>query len=134
MKCLAKFEKPVYHIMGNHDVKGIYQDGYKSLSGDAALSVYMEDLAMPGNYYYKDPNTVGLVSTEDMVLMMDEMGIETGVDVDMILRLGQLFEKTIGRRLRSNAIHHGRIPKAPNESYKKAGLKARKIKLGEAVK
>ena len=28
-------------------------------------------------YYYSDPNMVGLVSTEDMVVMMDEMGIDT---------------------------------------------------------
>lgn len=59
MKCLAKFEKSVYHIMGNHDVKGIYQDGYKLLAGDAALSEYMRDLAMPGNYYYKE--TAGII-------------------------------------------------------------------------
>jgi len=32
-----------------------------------------------GSYYYKDPNSVGLVSTEDMVLMMDEMGIDSKV-------------------------------------------------------
>ena len=96
---------------------------------------FLDDCPVPGtgSYYYKDPNSVGLVSTEDMVLMMDEMGIDTGLDVDHILRLGVLFEKTIGRRLRSSSILHGRIPKAPNESYKRKGLKERKEKLGESV-
>ncbi len=96
---------------------------------------FLDDCPVPGtgSYYYKDPNSVGLVSTEDMVLMLDEMGIDTGLDVDKILKLGMLFEKTIGRRLRSSSILHGRIPKIPNESYKRKGLKERKEKLGESI-
>jgi hydroxymethylglutaryl-CoA lyase len=64
-----------------------------------------------GSYYYKDPNIVGLVSTEDMVVMMDEMGIDTGVDVDKVLEIGRMVEKILGRNLRSEAIKNGRIPK-----------------------
>jgi hydroxymethylglutaryl-CoA lyase len=64
-----------------------------------------------GEYYYQDPGIVGLVSTEDMVVMMDEMGIDTGVDVDRVLRIGRVLEKIIGRRLRSECVHTGRIPK-----------------------
>ena len=96
---------------------------------------FLDDCPVPGtgSYYYKDPNSVGLVSTEDMVLMMEEMGIDTGLDVDKILKLGVLFEKTIGRRLRSSSILHGRIPKVANESYKRKGLKERKEKLGESI-
>jgi hydroxymethylglutaryl-CoA lyase len=66
-----------------------------------------------GAYYYQDPNIVGLVSTEDMVVMMDEMGIETGVDVDRTLEIGRMVEKILGRRLRSECIRTGRIPKGP---------------------
>ncbi|MHB1042580.1 MAG: beta/alpha barrel domain-containing protein [Eubacteriales bacterium] len=66
-----------------------------------------------GSYYYQDPNIVGLVSTEDMVVMMDEMGIETGLDVDRVLEIGRMTEKIIGRRLRSECIRTGRIPKGP---------------------
>ncbi len=96
-------------------------------------SNFMDDTPVSGtgSYYYKDPNSVGLVSTEDMVLMMDEMGIETGINVNKILELGRLMEKTIGRRLRSSAIIHGPIPKAPNEEFKRKGLKERKERLGE---
>ncbi len=64
-----------------------------------------------GSYYYKDPSAVGLVSTEDMVVMMDEMGIDTGLDVDKILEIGQMVERIVGRRLRSESIKNGRIPK-----------------------
>ena len=64
-----------------------------------------------GKYYYKDPSIAGLVSTEDMVVMMDEMGIDTGLDVDRVLATGRMAEKIIGRRLRSECAHSGRIPK-----------------------
>jgi hydroxymethylglutaryl-CoA lyase len=65
-----------------------------------------------GKYYYEDPTITGLVSTEDMVVMMDEMGIDTGVDVDRVLNIGRTTEKILGRRLRSECAHTGRIPKA----------------------
>jgi hydroxymethylglutaryl-CoA lyase len=95
---------------------------------------FLDDCPVPGtgDYYYKDPNSVGLVCTEDLVLMLEEMGIETGIDVDKVLCLGTQLEKTIGRRLRSASIIHGRIPKSPNESYKRKGLAERKAKLGES--
>jgi hydroxymethylglutaryl-CoA lyase len=46
-----------------------------------------------------------------MVVMMDEMGIDTGVDVDRLLNIGRMMEKIVGRRLRSESVHTGRIPK-----------------------
>ena len=64
-----------------------------------------------GSYYYKDPMDVGLVSTEDMVVMMDEMGIETNLDIDRLLEVGKMVEKIVGRKLRSESIRNGRIPK-----------------------
>jgi len=54
---------------------------------------------------------LGLVSTEDMVVMMDEMGIETNLDIDRILETGKMVERILGRRLRSETINQGRIPK-----------------------
>lgn len=70
-------------------------------------------VAGTGSYYYQDPNIVGLVSTEDMVVMMDEMGINTGVDVNRVLEIGRMMEKIMGRPLRSECIRTGRIPKGP---------------------
>ena len=84
-----------------------------------------------GEYYYKDPNIVGLVCLEDILVMMDEMGIETGIDVDRVLALGKKWEKTIGRRLRSESIFNGRIPKKPREEFKRKGLAEKKAKRGE---
>jgi hydroxymethylglutaryl-CoA lyase len=71
-----------------------------------------------GKYYYRDPNVVGLQCTEDLVVMMDEMGIETGLDVDKILEIGRVVEKIVGRRLRSESILNGRVPKAPRPEFR----------------
>jgi hydroxymethylglutaryl-CoA lyase len=46
-----------------------------------------------------------------MVVMMDEMGIDTGLDIDRVLKTGRMVEKILGRRLRSETINQGRIPK-----------------------
>jgi len=46
-----------------------------------------------------------------MVVMMDEMGIDTGLDVDKVLEVGRMVERICGRPLRSEAIKNGRIPK-----------------------
>jgi len=46
------------------------------------------------------------------VVMMDEMGIDTQLDVDKVLEIGTMVERIVGRRLRSEAIKNGRIPKA----------------------
>ncbi len=84
-----------------------------------------------GSYYYKDPNVVGLSVLEDMLVMMDEMGIETDIDIDRILELGTMMEKTIGRRLRSESILNGRIPKEAREDFKRPALPITKEKNGE---
>ena len=70
-------------------------------------------VAGTGGYYYRDPSITGLVCTEDMVVMMDEMGIDTGVDVDRVLGIGRTMERILGRQLRSETVHTGRVPKEP---------------------
>jgi hydroxymethylglutaryl-CoA lyase len=82
------------------------------IGGQPANFVGGVPVAGTGSYYYKDPNLVGLVPTEDLVVMMDEMGIDTGVDVDKVLEIGQMVERIVGRRLRSESIKNGRIPKS----------------------
>ena len=83
------------------------------IGGQPANFVDDSPVAGTGKYYYADPNIVGLVSTEDLVVMMDEMGIETGIHVDKLLEIGRMMERILGRRLRSECIHTGRIPKNP---------------------
>lgn len=82
------------------------------IGGQPANFVDGVPVAGTGSYYYKDPNLVGLVSTEDLVVMLDEMGIETNLDIDKILEIGEMNERIVGRRLRSESIKNGRIPKS----------------------
>ncbi|MCX6273043.1 MAG: pyruvate carboxyltransferase [Bacteroidetes bacterium] len=82
------------------------------IGGQPANFVSGVPVAGTGRYYYKDSNIVGLVSTEDMVVMMDEMGIDTQLDVDKVLEIGKMVERIVGRRLRSESIKTGRIPKS----------------------
>lgn len=82
------------------------------IGGQPANFVDGVPVAGTGSYYYVDPSIVGLVCMEDMVVMMDEMGIDTGVDVDRVLEIGRWVEKIVGRRLRSECVRTGRIPKS----------------------
>lgn len=110
----------------------IFEGTLGGLGGQPANFMDRVPVAGTGAYYYRDPNVVGLQNIEDMVVMMDEMKIDTGIDVDRLLDLGSMLEKTIGRRLRSESILNRRIPKAPREEYKRKGLEEVKKKLGEA--
>ncbi len=109
----------------------IFEGTIGGLGGQPANFVDDTPVAGTGAYYYKDPNVVGLVTMEDMVVMLDEMGIDTGVNVDRVLELGTLMEKTIGRRLRSEAILNGRVPKVARPEFKRQGLAKLKEKFAE---
>lgn len=89
-----------------------FESSLGGLGGQPANFVDGSPVAGTGEYYYKDPTITGLVCTEDLAVMLDEMGIDTGVDIDKVLSIGNMLEKIIGRRLRSEAIKNGRIPKA----------------------
>jgi hydroxymethylglutaryl-CoA lyase len=76
-----------------------------------------------GEYYYDDPRYVGLICLEDLLVQIDELGIEHGYDVDRVLWIGRNMEKTIGRRLRSEAVINGRTLKEGHMKFARPGLK-----------
>lgn len=84
-----------------------------------------------GEYYYDDPRYVGLTCLEDTLVQIDEMGIEHGWDVDRVLWLGRQMERTIGRRLRSEAILNGRTLKEGHPKFARPGLSKIKAKFQE---
>ena len=123
---LDHFQSPEKHIVHFHSLRGWglanvlaalqagmtnYEATLGGIGGQPANFVDGVPVSGTGEYYYKDPNLVGLISTEDLVVMMDEMGINTGIDVDKLLEIGIMNERIVGRRLRSEAIRNGRIPK-----------------------
>lgn len=96
-------------------------------------ATFMDDRPVKGvgEYYYKDPRYVGLVTFEDTLVQIDEMGIDHGYDVNRILWLGGQMEKTIGRRLRSEAIINGRTKKEGHKEFARPGLFTKKLLLNE---
>ena len=94
---------------------------------------FLDDCPVPGTgeYYYDDPRFVGLTCIEDMLVQIDEMGIEHGYDVDRVLWLGRQMERTVGRRLRSEAAINGRTLKEGHLKFARPGLKKLKQKRKE---
>jgi len=84
-----------------------------------------------GEYYYKDPRFVGLITFEDLLVQIDELGIEHGYDVDRVLWLGTKMEKSMGKRLRSEAIYNGRTLKEGHPEFGRPGLAKLIQKVGE---
>jgi len=101
------------------------------LGGQPANFIDDRPIKGTGDYYYDDERYVGLVCLEDTLVQIDEMGIEHGYDVDRILWLGKQLEKTVGKRLRSEAMINGRTLKEGHMEYARPGLSKIKEKLGE---
>lgn len=62
---------------------------------------------------YTNSDIVGNGSTEDVLVMLDEMGIETGIDIDKVLQLGRVLEWVFEKSLRPNCTKSGRPIKQP---------------------
>jgi len=94
---------------------------------------FLDDRPVPGTgeYYYKDPRYVGLTCLEDMLVQIDEMGIAHGYDVDRVLWLGRQLERTVGHRLRSEAVINGRTLKEGHLQFARPGLQKLKQRLDE---
>ncbi len=45
------------------------------------------------------PGAAGNLATEDLVYMLHGMGVETGIDLDLLLEAGRVAEAVVGRRL-----------------------------------
>ena len=124
---LQRMPDPSKHIFHHHVTRGWglanvlaalqagvvrFESSFGGLGGQPAN--FMDDTPIlgTGSYYYADPTQAGLVSTEDLAVMLDEMGIEHGLDVDKVLDTGRVVERIFGQRLRSQCVTMGRVPKA----------------------
>jgi len=60
-----------------------------------------------GGCPYAGPGAAGNVATEEVVHMLHDMGIETGVDLDALLAAAALAEEIVGRTLPSGVLRAG---------------------------
>ncbi len=81
--------------------------------------------------YYSDHFNHGLISTEDMVSMFHEIGVETGINQEMLIKLGNDFrsdvlekfaatQKRLGRPsmpCRSFMLKDGKLPESVKQLY-----------------
>jgi len=56
------------------------------------------------------PGAAGNLATEDLVYMLDGMGIDTGIDLDKLIAAGQIAEEVVGRKL-PGKVHQAGIPR-----------------------
>lgn len=125
---LGRMPGPAKHVFHHHVTRGWglanvlaamqagvsrFESCFGGIGGQPAN--FLDDCPVlgTGTYYYADPIQTGLVSTEDLVVMLDEMGIEHGLNVDKVLETGRIVERIFGQRLRSQCVTSGRIPKGP---------------------
>jgi len=54
-------------------------------------------------------DAAGNICTEELVLLCEEMGIDTGVDLDKLIEVGRLAEQIVRHQLPSELIHAGSL-------------------------
>jgi len=67
------------------------------------------------------PNAAGNIATEDLVNMMTEMGIETGIDLDALMSVSEMVQKVVPHPLNSAIMKSGKpwvLQKAPDQQVK----------------
>ncbi|GAW93937.1 hydroxymethylglutaryl-CoA lyase [Calderihabitans maritimus] len=57
----------------------------------------------------------GNTCTEDLVCMFEEMGVDTGIDIQGLMEVGREAERIVGRQLRSNVIRCGPVQHEPHD-------------------
>ena len=55
------------------------------------------------------PKAAGNICTEELVLLCEELGISTGIDLDQLIEVGRLAEDIVGHQLPGELIHAGSL-------------------------
>jgi hydroxymethylglutaryl-CoA lyase len=98
----AAKEFPVSQLAGHfHDTYGqALANIYASM--EVGIAIFHSSVAGLGGCPYAKGAT-GNVATEDVLYMMNGLGIDTGIDLDMVVDAGQFISKHLGRKAVSRA-------------------------------
>jgi hydroxymethylglutaryl-CoA lyase len=98
----AAKEFPIAQLSGHfHDTYGqALANIYASL--EVGISIFHSSIAGLGGCPYAKGAT-GNVSTEDVLYMMNGLGIVTGIDLDAVVDAGQFISQHLGRKAVSRA-------------------------------
>lgn len=92
-----------------HDTRGL---GIANAMAGLRLGVDEFDAAVGGAGgcpFAGHPGAPGNIATEELVLLCEEMGIATGIDVDALIAAGHLAERVLGRTLPSALLRGGSL-------------------------
>jgi isopropylmalate/homocitrate/citramalate synthase len=70
------------------------------------------------------PRATGNVATEDVVYLLEAEGVETGVDLDALIRVSEWLERLLGRRLEGQVYRAGSFPSATVPADESAAISA----------
>lgn len=70
-----------------------------------------------GGQYGGNGRASGMAATEDVMHMLDGMGVPTGVDLDKLIDCAWLLERIIGRPVSGRVSKAGPRPRSPAELY-----------------
>jgi hydroxymethylglutaryl-CoA lyase len=65
----------------------------------------------------------GNTCSEDLLAVLEEMGVSTGVDIDALIEAGRRAEEILGQRLRSSVIRAGRVIHGESPPEKEPGTR-----------
>jgi len=126
----GKYEDIQFRIAHFHDARGMALPNYVAAI-TAGANVIETSLGQCGGQpqfvvsgipgvgsgpnYCNSDSLLGNASTEDVVVMLDEMGIDVGVDVEKMLQLGRALEWVYEKPLKPYCTRAGRPIKYPVE-------------------
>jgi isopropylmalate/homocitrate/citramalate synthase len=92
-----------------HDTRGL-----AVANAHTALKLGVTDFdstvgGLGGCPYAGQPNAAGNICTEELALLCEEMGIDTGVDLDRLIEVGRMAERIVGHLLPGELIHAGSL-------------------------
>ena len=108
-------------VLHLHDARGMaLVSAYAALRTlDSNDSVQLEGTVggVGGCPYCGNGRATGMMATEDLMHMLDSIGVEHGVDIDKIIDCAWLLEDLLGRHARGSVSRAGRRPLIRSEWY-----------------
>jgi len=120
-RVLGKYPDPNLHVCHIHDARGMglacyyaamqagvtrFETTIGGLGGWPAN--FVDNVPVPGLVGLTEiSRRPGLVCTEDFLVMMDGMNIQTGIDIESTIALGSMVERIVGRELWSFCLGTG---------------------------
>jgi len=116
-----RFPQVRRYVLHLHDARGMaLVSAYAALRAlEAADAVQLEGAlgGIGGCPYCGNGRATGMMATEDVMHMLDSMGIAHGVDLDLLVRAEWMLERMLGRPTMGHVSKAGPRPATPDSWY-----------------